>query len=617
MASASPPQHVPALRDINVSKVASIMNYLDEVDRASSVERPKSPGEDSRMSAPLGSVLRRSYPVSEAGGVSVLSLAGRENVFHGIKSKIEALRVENAELKQQSDRLRSRLAESDDEHARDLRRLRDAARDEADSQRSSMQQSIDEHLRCIKRLITEKDALNKAVQDLNKRLGCIDGSHADELRKAEAAHVQALSELKGRMASQEKAKRDEWTVKEAKRIKESTLKALEPDVALLMNRHKAEKRRMEEEHLEALRRKDDQLLLKEREIAETKLRLGKEMEELIMRERLALRGQVGDESKRVERHFDEERAAIKAQHLVEVRELNERIARLQNEVAVQQQTVASLNAAGDMRAKETRQAHDEAIAAMRREHREELARAASVRERCDADFEAAVAARIDSALAERTAALNRRLTAEKDQAVDSVIARLENEQLRSLKEHRQKESELNEKLAIACRERDRLRGDLEAAHSSLANAKGELRHQDGVVKALRVEADELKHRLADQRGANENEITERLRALDGAWRAKTAALENDYVAVTEDHRIEVLKLNKAAELLREETKANMEVAERRHAAELQTVNDRVQATILKKDCQIRQMQESIQSLETQLHFREIELERHSALLDGN
>jgi hypothetical protein len=603
-----------ALRDLNAVKVASIMSYLDDVDRATSSERPRSPESESRP--PSVALVRRSYPGSDlgAGTASVLSLAGRENVFHGIKNKIEALRVENAELKQQTERLKSRATDMEAEHEREKRRLRETLRDEMDSQRDASQRAVDEHLRCIRRLISDKESLSKAVQEMTAKLTTIESSHADELRRLESAHTQAVSETKGRLALQEKTKREQWTVKEAKRIKETTLKAMEPDIALLMNRHKAERRRMEEEHLEAMRRKDDQLLLKDRELAEAKLRLGKDIEELILRERSAVRGQITDESRRAERLFDDERQSIKAMHAVELRELNERVARLQADLASQQQAAATAAAAAEMHTKDARHAHEEAVERLRREHREELARAASAKEVTEAGFEAAVAARIQDALRERAAAIERRLAAERDQAVDAAIARLEDEQVRVMREHRTRERELETKLTGAERDRDRHAAESGTLRTTLDALRADLKHRDATIVELRGEIEQLKQRLRDLRQVNDDEVTERLRALDGAWRAKSSALENDHVAAVENHRIDVLKLQKAAERQQEELKAEYEAAERRHASELLALTERIQGTVLRKDAQIRLLQEQTQALEASLQLREMELERHTALL---
>ena len=610
MAAVTPVAAAP-LGDMNSAKVANIMSYLDDVDRASLPDRPRSPDAPSHVSY-AASGARRSYAGSEV--CTALSVTGRENVFHGIKAKLETLRQENAELKRQNERLRGCLAETADAHDSEKRALRDTVRRDAESQRESLQQSLDEHLRTIRKLVGEKEKLTRTTQELTSKLHGIEMIHEERVRKIEAAHAQAVSEVKGRLSQQEKAKREQWSVKEAKRIKEATLKAMEPDIALLMNRHKAEKRRIEEEHAEALRRKDDQILLKERELAEAKVRLGRDVEDLISRERSSLRGHVGDETRRMEREFNGEREILKSQHASEIREHEQQRSRLQARLAEQEQKLAVVVVESEARLREAQVQHEEALARLTREHRIEAQRVAEAHQRSLQEADAHVEERSAKAASQKLAAVEARMQSECDRAVDAAVCKLEAEQLRMAKEQRLRERELTEKIAAQVREISRLRDDLAGASERLATAKADAEHREETITNLRTDLQKVQTRLSGLREESDSEIGERLRALDSAWRAKTASLENDHVAALESHRTEVLKLQANADRERQSLAQKHDEAERRHTAELAAVTDRVTSTINRKDGQIRQLQEDVATLEHALQSREAEMARHTALL---
>lgn len=595
-----------ALNALNRDKAASIMSYLDDVDRSFDL-RPPSPTHSVASSA--GRSLRRSYPQSDAG-LSTISTS-RQNVFHGIKSKIDALRVENAELKQSCDRLKHRCASLDDELSEQAKAKRAEAQELLDAQRVGLQKTIDMHVAEIKSLVDDKTKLARAVAQLTAAVDGADAKHQAAVAKLQAAHATALSELKGRLSTQEKTKREQWSAKEAKRIKEATLKAMEPDIALLMNRHKAEKRRMEEDHRDELRRKDDHILQKERELAETKVVLGKQMEELLLRERSALRSHVMDESRRMHSDFEADRDTERRRHESVLGAAEQRAIAASQRVTELQALLVEERDAAEAHVSALQRDHEAALQQLRLQHQHQEA---ALTERHAAELSSATGGATERLRAAVLQEVKQQMAAEKEAAIMETVGKLEAEQLALTREHRAVERTQRDRIASLQREVDRLRDELSTA---VGNAKGHadnVRHRDETIAELRRELAEYKNRGDSMRSAANTEFEERLRALDSAWRAKVITMENDLVAAAETRRSDVGRLERAVADAKAECAAQLESMERKHALQLASLNERVLVTVARKDEQLRQLTERVSFLDGELAARDDDLQRHEALL---
>ncbi|EAN91494.1 hypothetical protein, conserved, partial [Trypanosoma cruzi] len=228
-------------------------------------------------------------------------------VYHGIKSKIEALRFSNDELRAENEELKARLSTARQRETEHVEKLQAAARSEVDSLRKGFQESEKEHNRVTQLLQREKAQLTKAVESLTTQLRQEMSRREEEVAKLESANAAAIAQLKTRWQAQEKAAREKWKISEAKRIKESTLQSLEPDIVLLLNRHKAEKARLREEFENELRQRDEVIALKEAEVEEVKAKLARDAEAMMTREQKEFRDRLREEIERVNRQLEDER----------------------------------------------------------------------------------------------------------------------------------------------------------------------------------------------------------------------------------------------------------------------------------------------------------------------
>ena len=175
------------------------------------------------------------------------------SVYEGIKTKLQKLKTENEHFKNENDSLRRELDAVRSNAASREKQIAARVEAECETKRQSLEKSVKKHLACIQTLLNDKEDLTKRLETMSRECTKLKEAHDSDKKKFEKAQASALSELQAKWQASEKQKREAWATKEAKKIKESTVKAMEPDIALMLNRHKAEKRRMEEEHAEGHR----------------------------------------------------------------------------------------------------------------------------------------------------------------------------------------------------------------------------------------------------------------------------------------------------------------------------------------------------------------------------
>eukprot|EP00041_Stephanoeca_diplocostata_P020358 m.453723 g.453723 ORF g.453723 m.453723 type:complete len:878 (+) comp21554_c0_seq2:287-2920(+) len=93
--------------------------------------------------------------------------------------------------------------------------------------------TIQRHLQFIDRLIHEKKTLVAQLKELDERC-------ATKISNLRSAHESQLQKQKEFLLTKEKQRREKWMQREAKKIKDMTIKGLEPDIKRLVAEHKAE-----------------------------------------------------------------------------------------------------------------------------------------------------------------------------------------------------------------------------------------------------------------------------------------------------------------------------------------------------------------------------------------
>jgi 5-azacytidine-induced protein 1 len=118
----------------------------------------------------------------------------------------------------------------------------------------------DNLLYCISislQLIDDKKHLSERCEHLVKELRELDKKYKSKLSSLETSHTAELSKLKQVSAAAEKLRREKWWAEETQRIKEATVKGLEPEIQRIIARGKAEVQKQKALHEAELMQADE------------------------------------------------------------------------------------------------------------------------------------------------------------------------------------------------------------------------------------------------------------------------------------------------------------------------------------------------------------------------
>uniref|UniRef100_A0A8D0NH53 Centrosomal protein 131 n=1 Tax=Sus scrofa TaxID=9823 RepID=A0A8D0NH53_PIG len=252
-AAASPPEDGTLLSE---AKLQSIMSFLDEMER-SEQGRP--------ASAPQG-------PVPAEG-------QGRLEPAAEASTSVMRLRLEVEEKKQamvllqralQRDLTVRRVKETEKELGRQLRQ-----------QREHYEATIQRHLSFIDQLIEDKKVLGEKCEALVAELKQGDQRRKDREAQMQEQHELEIKKLKELMSATEKVRREKWINEKTRKIKEITVKGLEPEIQKLIAKHKQEVKKLKSLHA-------TELLQAEEHAAQRYSRQAEELREHLEREKEAL-----------------------------------------------------------------------------------------------------------------------------------------------------------------------------------------------------------------------------------------------------------------------------------------------------------------------------------------
>lgn len=97
-------------------------------------------------------------------------------------------------------------------------------------------------------LIDDKKVLGERCEQLVKELRELDRKYKAKLKTLEENHSTEVSKLKQVSAAADKLRREKWKSDETQRIKEATVKSLEPEIQRIIAKGKAELQRVKALH---------------------------------------------------------------------------------------------------------------------------------------------------------------------------------------------------------------------------------------------------------------------------------------------------------------------------------------------------------------------------------
>ncbi|XP_010814769.2 centrosomal protein of 131 kDa isoform X3 [Bos taurus] len=547
-AAAGPPEDGTLLSE---AKLQSIMNFLDEMEKS---------GQGRPASAPQGPMpeegLGRLEPTSEVS-TSVMRLQLE------VEEKKQAMVLLQRALAQQRDLTFRRVKETERELGRQLRQ-----------QKEHYEATIRRHLSFIDQLIEDKKALGEKCEALVAELKLGDQRRKDREAQLQEQHELEIKKLKELMSATEKVRREKWINEKTRKIKEITVKGLEPEIQKLIAKHKQEVKKLKGLHA-------TELLQAEERAAQHYGRQAEELREHLEREKEALGRQEWERAQqRFEQHLEQEQRALQQQRRRLYNEVAEEKERLGQQAARQRaeldelrrQLEESSSAGGRALRAEFEKGKEE----QERRHQMELK---ALKDQLEVErqmWEANSAKKEEAWLLNRERELKEEIRKGRDKEIELVIHRLEADMTQAREESERAAENRVKRL------RDKYEAELSELEQSerklqerCAELKGRLGEAEGENVRLQGLVRQKEKELADVKAVNE-QLTGERSSLAQVLRQEFA----DRLATSEEENRQT-----KAELaeLRARQRLELEQLTREKQAELEEVHGRVKMALAKKE----------------------------------
>ncbi|NXB05822.1 CP131 protein, partial [Cnemophilus loriae] len=549
---------------LSEAKLQSIISFLDEMEK-SEQERPRSAASATQ---------RESFLLEEElAHVEQVSAVATE-----VTSSMMRLKLEVEEKKRAISLLQTALTQQRELTDRHVKQTEKELSQQLRMQREQYEAAIQRHLTFIDQLLDDKKVLSEKCEAVVAELKQVDHKYGQKITQMQEQHELEIKKLKELMSATEKVRREKWIEEKTKKIKEITVKGLEPEIQKLVAKHREDIRQLKLLHEAELLQSDERAAQHYgRQAQELRGLLEREKEEQSQRERERARQRCEQQLEQEEQALELQRRRLYAEVAEEKERLSQQAARQRAEAEELRQqleanSLALTRALRDEYAKEKEE--------QERRHQAELKVLKDHLELEKQAWEANYMKKEEAWLLSRERELREEMRKERDKEIELVIQRLEadtslaKEECERAAENRIKrirdkyEVELQElerserKLQERCNE---LKGRLAELEGESMRLQGLLKHKEQEVEEIRKDQLSGGHRgltvviwqeLADRLVGTEEENA-RLKAEMAELRARQH-LELDRLVREKDRELEeVHRRVKAAVLRKEESMSSL------------------------------------------------------------
>uniref|UniRef100_A0A663M7Y4 Centrosomal protein 131 n=1 Tax=Athene cunicularia TaxID=194338 RepID=A0A663M7Y4_ATHCN len=516
---------------LSEAKLQSIISFLDEMEK-SEQERPR--------------------PWRE----------GSQSVATEVTSSIMRLKLEVEEKKRAISLLQTALAQQRELTVRHVNQTEKELGHQLRLQREQYEAAIQRHLAFIDQLIDDKKVLSEKCEAVVAELKQVDQKYGKKITQMQEQHELEIKKLKELMSATEKIRREKWIDEKTKKIKEITVKGLEPEIQKLIAKHRQDIKKLKMLHEAELLQSDERAAQRYgRQAEELRGLLEREKEEQSQRERERARQRCEQQLEQEEQALQQQRRRLYAEVAEEKERLSQQAARQRAEAEeLRRQLEASSSAV-------TRALKEEYAKEREEQERRHQAEVKVLKDRLEIEkqaWEANYVKKEEAWLLTRERELREEARKERDKEIELVIQRLEadmslaKEECERAAENRIKrirdkyEVELQElerserKLQERCNE---LKGRLAELEGESIRLQGLLKHKEQEVEEIQKVGDQLaqersslaeviRQEFADRLVGTEEE-NKRLKAEMAEMRARQR-LELDRVVREKDKELEEL-----------------------------------------------------------------------------
>uniref|UniRef100_A0A4W3K7S0 Centrosomal protein 131 n=1 Tax=Callorhinchus milii TaxID=7868 RepID=A0A4W3K7S0_CALMI len=545
---------------LSEAKLQSIMSFLDEMER-SEQERPHS----AASAAPREALLSE----EELAHLEQASAVATE-----VTSSMMRLKLELEEKKRAMSMLQTALNQQRELTVRHVKETEKEMKYQLRLQKEQYEATIQRHLAFIDQLIDDKKGLSEKCESMVNELKIVDQKYMAKIQQIQEQHGLEIKKLKEVMSATEKVRREKWIDEKTKKIKEITVKGLEPEIQKLIAKQKQEIKKLRALHEAELLQSDERAAQRYvRQTEELREQLEREKEELCQRERELARQRYEKQLEQEEHSLQQQRRRLYAEVAEEKERLNQNAVRQRAEL---EELRRQLESNCSLATKALREEFDKTKEEQERRHQVE---SRSLKERLDIEkqaWEENFMKKQEAWLLTRERELKEELRRGRDREIELVIQRLEEETSTSkdecervaenrIKRVREKyESEFRdlERSERALQERyNELRARLMESEGENARFQGLFRQKEQEVEDIR----KIKDRLTEERNSLAEVIRQEFADRLVMTEEENKRLKTEMSEGRARHRLEVERVTREKE------------------EELEEVHKRVKAAIVKKE----------------------------------
>uniref|UniRef100_A0A6I8RPM3 Centrosomal protein 131kDa n=1 Tax=Xenopus tropicalis TaxID=8364 RepID=A0A6I8RPM3_XENTR len=385
---------------------------------------------------------------------------------------------------------------------------------------------------------------------------------------------QEMKKLQDLMSATEKVRREKWIDEKTKKIKEITVKGLEPEIQRLISKHKQEIRKLKALHEAELQQSDERAAQRYvRQTEEMRHNLEREKEEVSQRERELAK-------QRYEKHLVQEEQSLQEQRRRLFQEVSEEKERLNQQAARQRAELDELRKQlEDNCALATRVLKEEYEKSKDEQERRHQAEIKALKERLEIEkqaWEQNYMKKEETWLLSRERELKEDVRKGRDREIELVIQRLESEM-----------STAKDECERACENRiKRIRDKYESELQELERSERKLQERCNQLKEQVTELEGEQIRLQGLLRQKEQEIEDIRKVTDRLSEERKSLSEvirqefADRLVLTEE---ENRRLKTEASEARARQRLELERVNREKDEELEEVHKRVKTAIVKKE----------------------------------
>ncbi|NWS61773.1 CP131 protein, partial [Chunga burmeisteri] len=569
---------------LSEAKLQSIISFLDEMEK-SEQERPRS----------AASATQREGLLLEE---ELAHLEQASAVATEVTSSIMRLKLEVEEKKRAISLLQTALAQQRDLTVRHVKQTEKELGHQLKLQREQYEAAIQRHLAFIDQLIDDKKVLSEKCEAVVAELKQVDQKYSKKITQMQEQHELEIKKLKELMSATEKIRREKWIDEKTKKIKEITVKGLEPEIQKLIAKHRQDIRKLKMLHEAELLQSDERAAQRYSQQAE-ELRglLEREKEEQSQRERERARQQCEQQLEQEEQALQQQRHRLYAEVAEEKERLSQQAARQRAEAEeLRRQLEASSLAV-------TRALKEEYAKEKEEQEKRHQAEVKVLKDRLEIEkqaWEASYMKKEEAWLLSRERELREEVRKERDKEIELVIQRLEAD-MSSAKEECERAAEnrikrIRDKYEVELQELERserklqercneLKGRLAELEGESVRLQGLLKHKEQEVEEIQKVRDQLaqersslaeviRQEFADRLVGTEEE-NKRLKAEMAEMRTRQR-LELDRVVREKDKELEEVHRRVKTAVVRKEE--NMSSLRKQYEAAVQRA-DRLEALL--------------------------------------